>query len=100
LRTELKKTDGANGRGALFRGVRRYTDATKITQRMVTELIDHIDVYPKEKQDGITMQRVTIFYNCIGAFAVPDRRGIPEVDVLMETRRGVALCYNPVEMTV
>ena len=24
----------------------------------------------------------------------------PEVDVLMETRRGVALCYNPVEMTV
>ena len=101
LRTELKKTDGRQMDVEHFlEAVRRYTDATKITQRMVTELIDHIDVYPKEKQDGITMQRVTIFYNCIGAFAVPDRRGIPEVDVLMETRRGVALCYNPVEMTV
>ena len=80
--------------------VRRYTDATQITQRMVTELIDHIDVYHKEKQDGITMQRVTIFYNCIGAFTVPDRRNIPDVDVLIETRRGVALCYDPLEMTV
>lgn len=101
LRTELKKTDGRQMDVEHFlEAVRRYTDATKITQRMVTELIDHIDVYPKEKQDGITMQRVTIFYNRIGAFSVPDRRGIPEVDVLMETRRGVALCYDPVEMTV
>ena len=27
--------------------VRRYTDATKITKRMVAELIDHIEVYPR-----------------------------------------------------
>ena len=101
LRTELKKSDGRQMDVEHFlEAVRRYTDATKITQRMVTELIDHIDVYHKEKQDGIIMQRVTIFYNCIGAFTVPDRRGIPEADVLMETRRGVALCYDPVEMTV
>ena len=32
-----------------------------------------------------------IFYNCIGAFEVPDRRKIPEQDILLETRKGVAL---------
>ena len=35
---------------------------------MVAELIDHIEVYHAEKQDGITNQRVVIYYNCIGAF--------------------------------
>ena len=58
--------------------VRRYTDAATITKRMVAELIDHIEVYHAEKQDGITNQRVVIHYNCIGAFDVPDRRKIPE----------------------
>ena len=51
--------------------------------------------YPAVKEDGITNQRVVIFYNCIGAFEVPDRRKIPERDILLETRRGVALSYAP-----
>ena len=34
--------------------VRRYTHVTEITCRMVSELIDHIDVYHAEKQDGVT----------------------------------------------
>ena len=72
-----------------------YTNATKITKRMVGELIDHIDVYHAEKQDGVTTQRVVIHYNCIGAFDVPDRRKIPEADVIMETRKGVAVSYAP-----
>ena len=60
-------------------------------QRMAAELIDHIEVYHAEKQDGITNQRVDIHYNCIGAFDVPDRRKIPEADIIIETRKGVAL---------
>ena len=47
--------------------VRRYTNTTTITQRMVAELIDHIDVYHAEKHDGITTQQVIIHYNCVGA---------------------------------
>ena len=54
-----------------------------------------IEVYHAEKQDGITNQRVVIHYNCIGAFDVPDRRNIPEADIIMETRNGVALSYAP-----
>ena len=29
-------------------------------------------------------------YNCIGAFDVPDRRKIPEADIIMETRKVLA----------
>ncbi|WP_079747511.1 DUF4368 domain-containing protein [Clostridioides difficile] len=54
-----------------------------------------MEVYPAVKEDGVTNQRVTIHYNCIGAFEVPDRRKIPERDILLETRKGVALSYAP-----
>ncbi len=96
LRLEVKKLeDKQMDVDAFLETVRRYTDAKTITRRMVGELIDHIEVYPAVKEDGITNQRVTIYYNCIGVFEVPDRRKIPERDILLETRRGVALGYAP-----
>lgn len=101
LRLELKKQEGRQMDVDQFlETVRRYTDATEITQRMVAELIDHIDVYHAEKKDGITTQRVVIHYNCVGAFEVPDRRNIPEEDILMQTRKGVALSYAPSQIAV
>ena len=101
LRLELKKADGKKMDMDFFlETIRRYTDATAITRRMVGELIDHIDVYHAEKRDGITNQRVVIHYNCIGAFDVPDRRKIPEADIIMETRKGVALSYAPAQIAV
>ena len=101
LRLELKKSEGERMDVDEFLDtVRRYTNAAEITQRMVAELIDHIDVYHAEKQDGITTQRVVIHYNCIGAFDVPDRRKIPEADILLQTRKGVALGYAPGHIAV
>ena len=101
LRLEVKKLDEKRMDVEDFlETVRRYTDATKITKRMVAELIVHIEVYPAVKEDGVTNQRVTIHYNCIGVFEVPDRRKIPERDILLETRRGVALSYAPAEVAV
>ena len=82
-------------RRRVTRNKAQYTNAAKITKRMAGELIDHIDVYQAEKQDGVTTQRVVIHYNCIGAFDVPDRRKIPEADIIMETRKGVAVSYAP-----
>ena len=67
---------------------------------MVAELIQYIEVYPAVKEDGITNQRVTIHYNCIGTFEVPDRRKIPERDILLETRKGVALSYAPTQIAI
>ena len=101
LRLELKKDESKRmDIDDFLETVRRYTDATTITKRMVAELIDHIEVYHAEKQDGVTNQRVVIYYNCIGAFDVPDRRKIPEADIIMETRKGVALSYDPTQIAV
>ena len=101
LRLELKKDESKRmDIDDFLETVRRYTDAATITKRMVAELIDHIEVYHAEKQDGITNQRVVIHYNCIGAFDVPDRRKIPEADIIMETRKGAALSYAPERLAV
>ena len=101
LRLELKKDESKHmDIDDFLETVRRYTDAATITKRMVAELIDHIEVYHAEKQDGITNQRVVIHYNCIGAFDVPDRRKIPEADIIMETRKGVALSYASEQVAV
>lgn len=55
-----------------------------------------IDVYHAEKQeDGITTQQIAVHYNCIWVFEVPARKGLLEADVLMETRKGVAVSYTP-----
>ena len=101
LRLELKKDESKRmDIDDFLETVRRYTDAATITKRMVAEMIDHIEVYHAEKQDGITNQRVVIHYNCIGVFDVPDRRKIPEADIIMETRKGVALSYAPEQVAV
>ena len=101
LRLELKKDESKRmDIDDFLETVRRYMDATTIIKRMVAELIDHIEVYHAEKQDGVTNQRVVIYYNCIGAFDVPDRRKIPEADIIMETRKGVALSYAPEQVAV
>ena len=98
LKVELKKESGQlMTADAFLEIVRRYTDAQEVTQRMVAELIDHIEVYHAERVDGLITQKVTVYYNCIGAFEVPERDSIPDLDVLIETRKGVALCYSPLD---
>ena len=54
----------------------------------------------KMLRQKLSNQRVVIYYNCIGAFDVPDRRKIPETDIIMETRKGVALSYAPEQVAV
>lgn len=96
LRKELRKEGGQTMTAELFLDtIRQYTDVRELTQRMVTELIDHIDVYHAEKVDGVTCQRVVIHYHFIGAFIAPKREDIPEAVILMQTRKGVAVCYSP-----
>lgn len=96
LRQELKKLESRHlDIDDFLQNVRRYKNVTEITQRMVAELIDHIDVYQAEKSEGIHSQRIVIYYNCIGAFEVPNLRKIPEAEIIMQTRKGVALSYAP-----
>lgn len=73
--------------------VRRYTDVTELSQRLVTELIDHIVVYHAEKVSGRTTQNIVIHYNFIGPFTVPQKKDIPDAAVSINTRQGVMLEY-------
>ena len=95
LRSELKKdTSQLYTADSFLEVVHRHTGATAVTQRMVAELIDHIVVYHAEKESGIKTQRIEIHYNCIGPFEVPNWNEIPELQVYIKTRKGVALSYS------
>jgi DNA invertase Pin-like site-specific DNA recombinase len=101
LKLELKKERGKQYTADTFlESIRRYTNAQELTQRMVVELIDHIDVHHAEKVSGLTSQRITIYYNCIGQFEVPSWDNIPELDITLVTRKGVALCYSQFKKAV
>lgn len=101
LKTELRKERGQMYTADTFLEiVRKYANAQELTQRMVVELVVHIDVYHIEKTSGLASQRITIYYNCIGAFEAPRWDNIPELDITLETRKGVALCYSQFEQAV
>ncbi|MBQ2961101.1 MAG: recombinase family protein [Oscillospiraceae bacterium] len=96
LRQELKKLESRHvDVDDFLQSIRRYRNVTEITPRMVGELIDHIDVYQAEKSEGIHTQRIVIHYNCIGQFAVPSAKNIPETNIVVETRKGVAVSNSP-----
>ena len=60
-----------------------------MTSKKINELIEHIVVYHAEKIDRVKTQKLTIYYNCIGAIEMPEDILIPEVGIVMNTRKGV-----------
>jgi len=74
--------------------VRKYTRAKKLTERMLTELIERVEVYQSEKVDGVHIQRLRIHYNCVGEIEIPaELLTVPEIS--MVTRKGVTVSYSP-----
>ena len=95
LRAELEQeADEALSAEMFLSTVRKYTRAKKLTERMLNELIERIEVHQSEKIDGLQVQRLTIHYNCIGTLEIPERLPLPEPEVLIQTRKGVALSYS------
>ena len=74
--------------------VRKYTRANKLTQRMLNELVNYIEVYHAEKIDGIHIQKLRMHYNCVGSIEIPDMLPLPKPEVLIQTRKGVAVSYS------
>ena len=95
LRCELESAEEKACTSDMFiAAVRKYTRAKKLTERMLTELIDRIEVHQSEKIDGVSMQRLTIYYNCVGVIEIPEKLQLPQPEVFMQTRKGVALSYS------
>ncbi|MGI6327239.1 MAG: DUF4368 domain-containing protein [Saccharofermentanales bacterium] len=74
--------------------VRKYTRANKLTQRMLNELVNYIEVYHAEKIDGIHIQKLRMHYNCVGSIEIPGMLPLPKPEVLVQTRKGVAVSYS------
>lgn len=95
LKSEVEKASSETVTADMFIStVRKYTRARKLTPRMLNELIDHIEVHQAEKMDGVYVQRLTIHYNCVGSIEIPDILPLPEPDVQINTRKGVAISYS------
>lgn len=78
-----------------LKAVRKYTKIKKLTPRILTELIEHIDVHEPVMVNGSRTQRIVIYYNCIGAIEIPDEVAIPLPQISVNTRRGVTVTYEP-----
>ncbi len=73
--------------------VRKYTRAKKLTQQMLNELIQKIEVFNAEKVEGVWQQRLIIHYNCIGSIEIPEVLLLPAPEVSVSTRKGVTVSY-------
>ena len=91
-RLELKKDESKRmDIDDFLETVRRYTDATTITKRMVAELIDHIDVFETEGIGKNRTQRIVIYYRFVGYVEIPAVPRHPHYKA--DTRQGVAVEY-------
>ena len=98
LRTEIDKLASESVSTDMFLSiVRKYTRAKKLMPRMLNELVNHIEVHQAEKINGEWVQKLTIYYNCVGALLIPDTPSMPVPDVTVNTRRGVYVSYEPAQ---
>ena len=66
--------------------VKRHTDYSELTPKMITEYIDKIIVYEAERIDGEKTQKVEIYLNFVGKFDIPIVEPTPE-EIAAEERR-------------
>ena len=78
--------------------VRKYTKIKKLSHRILAELIDRIEVYHAEAVPGGKIQRIVIYYNCIGSIEIPEEVNIPLPQISMKTRQGVEVKYTPLPL--
>ena len=101
MQMELDKWVGKTVDTNVFiKTVRKYTKAKSLTDRMLNELIEKIEVYHAERIDGVTVQKLKIHYNCIGSIEIPQFEQIPEVVVIISTRQGVETSCVPTAIAI
>ena len=100
LRNLLDEISGKEATAEKFiKAIRKYTRVKKLTPIMLNELIEHIEVFSAEKVDGIKIQKIIIYYNCIGPVEIPENVNVPSPEIVMNTRKGVNISYLPATAT-
>ena len=67
---------------------------------MLNELIGRIEVHQAEKVDGEHKQKLTIHYNGIGSIQIPEMLPLSLPEIRLQTRKGVAVSYSPMQTAV
>ena len=70
--------------------VEKTTHLEKLTADVVREFIDKIIVYHRKEENGLTTQKVEIYYNVIGKFELPPVYELPNFSSMAEAEESLA----------
>lgn len=73
--------------------VKKYLRIRKLNSRIISELIEKIEVFNSEIVNGVRTQKVIIHYNCVGSIEIPDNLDLPKPQISLNTRKGVTINY-------
>lgn len=90
---ESKDTDVS----AFVQALQKYTHVKKLTERMLNELVERIEVFHAEKVTGEHRQKIRIIYNCIGSIDIPELPNVSDCTIQMQARKGVMVTYVQLE---
>ena len=92
FRGKLKKLENREDERDKFIGaIRRFMSMRVLTKSLLSELIDHIDVFETEGTGKNRIQRVVIYYRFVGFLAIPE---VPSRRIFeQDTRPGVTVEY-------
>lgn len=100
LQKEIHTQSRRNGTAREFvEIVKRYTRIKKLTPQILREFVDKIIVHHRERVDGVDEQKIEIIYNCVGRINIPDIPKIPQQEIVLQTRKGVAISYSKSQKT-
>ena len=86
---------------AFVQALQKYTHVKKLTERMLNELIERIEVCHAERTaSGERRQKIRIVYNCLGSIEIPDLPDITDCQIQFQARKGVEIQYIQVEQAV
>ena len=89
-RDRLRRIAESEGeREQFIRAIRKFMEMRTLTNQILRELIDHIDVYEVEGRGKNRTQRMVIYYKFVGYLEIPSHLSAPNYKA--ELRQGVAV---------
>ena len=97
-RDHLRRIRESEGdREKFVKAIRKFMEMRTLTNQILRELIDHIDVYEVEGSGTSRTQRLVIYYRFVGYLPIPERLSAPNYTA--DLRQGVAVEYVSCEPT-
>lgn len=95
LQQEISKEENHIGTAEEFITIiKKYGDLQEITPEIVKAFISRIEVWNAEKINGERVQRLRIYYNCVGTIGLPEHKDMPKPQINLRIRKGVVATYS------